>query len=425
MTLTDLLQPVSTDEPCGPDLEASDDAAFLDYYYEAESRLPERYFIPGSSADGREDRLFDPRSVDLQSEQKQIMALLARSRDLRLVSLLARFQILAGRLADFAASVTVMADMLAQWPDLVHPGGAERRSAIEALNGQTVVVMPLMHLHLLPDSDISLRRYLVANGNAVARLSEDGLPGVDVAEALRNPGNQSALSRVQDVLTELAGALFRLQELTRNRADLGAVRQVVTDIQTMISASRPELAGWSERPSETEASPLVPDSPPAVTGSAPAHPIPDRAAAAAALDAAQGWLARIEPSSPALLLVAQARLLVGVPLVEAIEALMPDQAGSVVLKIGQGSAFSLSMDRLRQLTKASLDNANGDSPPVMPPKITDRAGLISVLLGVEQYFGRFEPASPVPLLLVRARGLLDKRFDAIVAELLVSSEGNR
>ena len=56
-----LLDPVSPESPCGPDLERQDDPDFLDYYFEAESRLPERYFTPGLSPDGRDDRLFDPR----------------------------------------------------------------------------------------------------------------------------------------------------------------------------------------------------------------------------------------------------------------------------------------------------------------------------------------------------------------------------
>lgn len=65
MSAFNLLEPVSPESPCGPDLERRDDPEFIDYYFEAESRLPERYFTPGLAEDGREDRLFDPRSVDL------------------------------------------------------------------------------------------------------------------------------------------------------------------------------------------------------------------------------------------------------------------------------------------------------------------------------------------------------------------------
>ena len=35
-------------------LRRRDDPEFIDYYFEAESRLPERYFTPGLAEDGRE-----------------------------------------------------------------------------------------------------------------------------------------------------------------------------------------------------------------------------------------------------------------------------------------------------------------------------------------------------------------------------------
>lgn len=67
MKLEWLTDPVDLDPPCGPDLEKQDDAAFVDYYFEAEGRLPERYFTPGLAQDGSEDRFFDPKSIDFSS----------------------------------------------------------------------------------------------------------------------------------------------------------------------------------------------------------------------------------------------------------------------------------------------------------------------------------------------------------------------
>lgn len=168
MLSDDLLKPVSEQDPCGPDLERNDDPEFLDYYFDAELRLPERYFTPGQSADGHEDRLFDPRSVDLPVERTAILTLLKRSRDLRLLSLLARFQALAGRLGDFVDTIEMMAAMMRQWPDELHPrvdrGTGDRRAAIEALNTQAVVIMALQHLPLLPNTEATLRRQMVAAG---------------------------------------------------------------------------------------------------------------------------------------------------------------------------------------------------------------------------------------------------------------------
>lgn len=440
MALDNLLDPVSDSAPCGPDLEQSDDQEFLDYYFEAESRLPERYFIPGSAEDGREDRLFDPRSVDLGAERAAIAALLARSRDLRLLSLLARFQILAGKLGDFASSLEDMAALLGQWPDELHPtvnrGAADRRGAIEALNSQPSVVMALVHLPLLPGSHLTLRAHMVASGKASPRLSEAELPGSDVLAPLRADSSQRVLTATNDQLSRAADALFRMHRLAQSHPEarftpeLGAVRTAIAEMQALIAAARPELRPWAETampelsatPDPQQLTAPAPASAPQPPPPAAAPQIPDRATAAAALDAVQLWLACNEPSSPVVLLVEQARLLVGASLVEAIEVLMPDRAGAAVLNIGHGSGFSLQMDRLKTLSRSGLEGAvDGRKPPTALPAITCRDEVAGYLAGVETYFSAREPASPIPLLLLKARDMLGKKFDAIMAELLVST----
>ncbi|WP_018001534.1 type VI secretion system ImpA family N-terminal domain-containing protein [Paracoccus sp. N5] len=425
-----VLEPLANEPPCGPDLEAQEDDAFLDYYYEAESRLPERYFIPGNPGDRREDRLFDPRSVDLGAEAAAIRALLARSRDLRLLSLLARFQILAGRLEDFTATVEDMAAALAQWPHDLHPQGSARRAAIEALNAQATAVMPLMHLSVVPNGEVTLRRYMVVTGKASPRESEQDLAGSDFLGALRSDANLRAVTQVHERLSRLLDALHRIAALAAGqgfRPDLAALRDAAAEMQGMIAAARPELPPW-QAAAEAEApvpaaDPTVADAPaPLPAPPASERPVPDRAAAEAALDAARAWLAVQEPSSPALMLVAQARALIGRPLVEALEMLMPQQAGAAVLRIGQGTPFALPMERLKALTQAGLEGRPAVTPtPAAPPPIARRADLVATLQGVEGYFAAHEPASPVPLLLAKARDMLHKRFDAIVAELLAQA----
>ena len=433
-----LLDPVSPESPCGPDLERQDDPDFLEYYFEAESRLPERYFTPGLNPDGREDRLFDPRSIDLPAETKTIIGLLKRSRDLRLLSLLARFQILAGRLEEFSATLEDIAAVMAQWPEALHPVGADRRAAIDSLNSQPTAVMPLLHLSILPNSEVTLRRFMVVSGKATARASEGDLEGADFLGPLRLETNQRAVVTAHERLNRAADALHRIQQLaaghpdTPLHLDLGALRTAIADMQGMITTARPELRPWSAstEPAAPEASGAADDavipgaiqSPPtATTVPVAALKIANRNTASATLDAARGWLATQEPSSPALMLVTQARALIGKPLVEAIEVLMPREAAGATLRIGQGSPFVLPMDRLKSLTQSGLEG-QADTPPaaMQIPPITQRGELVGKLLEVERYFATCEPASPVPLLLAKAREMLDKTFDAIIAELLAS-----
>ncbi|WP_411840253.1 type VI secretion system ImpA family N-terminal domain-containing protein [Paracoccus sp. ME4] len=439
MTLDDLLQPAAENPPCGPDLERADDPAFVDYYFEAVARLPERYFVPGSAEDGREDRLFDPRSVDLGSERAAILALLERSRDLRLLSLLAQFQILAMRPADFVDTLEIIAAMLAQWPDDLHPqpshDRAERRAALEALASPTTVVLPLAHLCLLGRNDVSLRRHQVATGRAAPRLSEGDLPGQDVLAPLRG---DAAARQVAAAHALIGRALDAVAAIGRHSAaasggvtpDLSAVRQVLADIHGMIGQARPELRPWTERVAAVDpvaAPPAAPSSDAvAAAPAAPATAIGDRKAAEAALGRVQDWLSRHEPSSAVLLLVVQARQLVGLPLVRAIEALMPERAASVALHLGQGSGFVLPMARLRDLTALALPDSapasDGAAPPPAPP-IASRAEMVGLVQAVEAFFLRHEPSSPVPLILSKARDLLDQDFGTIMRELLAPEGG--
>jgi type VI secretion system protein ImpA len=148
--------------------------------------------------------------------------------------------------------------------------------------------------------------------------------------------------------------------------------------------------------------------------------IPSQPAARQALRAIEVFFARYEPSSAALLLVTQARLLVGKPLVEAIETLLPEDANKTRIDFGASTGFSMSMERLRLLSKemASLVPAEPEADPGPPPVIATRAEVAAWLRDVDDYFRKREPASPIPLLLTRAKGYLDKDFAALISEFV-------
>ena len=147
MKLDDLLAPISDDLPCGEDLLAADDPDFVDYYFNVEDRLPTSYFNLTSGT------LFDPRSVDHKGETAQIDALLKRSRDLRLLGIEAKFQILAGRFKGWADAVQGMIGLMRDHPEEVHPTDPmERQNALEELNANATIVAPLDYAPLITDA---------------------------------------------------------------------------------------------------------------------------------------------------------------------------------------------------------------------------------------------------------------------------------
>ncbi|MDO5603709.1 MAG: type VI secretion system ImpA family N-terminal domain-containing protein [Paracoccus sp. (in: a-proteobacteria)] len=469
MTLDWLLDPISEDAPGGPDLERADDPAFVDYYYEAESRMPERYFTPGMAGVGRgarEDQLFDPRSVDVARETATITALLRRSRDLRLLSLLARFQILGGRAGAFADTLEAIAALLAERGEALHPdlsdGPSERRGALEVLAGQPTVIAPLHHLPLIEGSEITFRYYQAAAGLVERRESEDGADAGALISTLRNPGNAGAVARSHTALARAARATGRIMRLTRTpqaggfSVDLSPLLKALGDLQGLIAQARPDLrveTGEEERGGTTAADaadPALPAADPglpaaeiaegaapdasAVHSAPPPAPPPggiaSRAEAATRLEAAERWLADAEPSSLALLLITQARQLIGKSLVEALEVLMPADAARAVISFSPDTGFALPMERLRALSGAAPASPDAPAPSAgtgtdaagataqPPAPIPNRAALAAELSAIESWFRAAEPASPIPILLARARGFLDRGFESILTELI-------
>ncbi len=446
MTLEWLKEPISDDDPAGPDLEAADDANFLDYYYEAEAHMPERYFTPGIKSD-KDDfapgALFDKKSINLKDDRAKIEGLLKRSRDLRLLSLLARLSILAGDLAGFAEALEGTADVLEAFPADVNPKDlTDKRGALDELGNSVVVGIPLQYAEVAGPGEVSFRRMQVALGKSEPRQGELGLDPGKISTELASPGNAKAVDAAQALLTRCAAALARIKTagLMNDPPFNPAVDPTATtiaEIQTMIAGARPDLPPWSAEEAAAEAAPAAAadddaaeaatdsDDPAPVAAAPVAAPtvvtkIPSRTAAVRTISAIEAYFATHEPAAPALLLITQARLLVGKPLIEAIETLLPADAPRVMIDFGPATGFKMDMNRLKMLAgeSASLAGTVEDEDPGEDPVVGNRADVAGHLSALEEFFRAREPASPIPVLLFRARSYLEKDFAAIVSELI-------
>ena len=459
MKLDWLTDPLSPDAPCGPNLEAEDDAAFIDYYYEAESRMPERYFTPGIGSDNDEFTpgvLFDRTSIEIKDERKSIEALLKRSRDLRLLSLLARFEILSGSLEGFRDALVGMANLLAEMGSDVHPtladGLADRRAALDELGNMVTVVIPLQYIDVAGMGDCTVRRYLVGTEQTQPRKGEVGINPSSILSAIGSPGNMAPVEKAHALLSECAEAFDRMRRACLGDADkpftpgFVAGVEAVAAVQELIQKGRSDLAPWSsdgqpaaedEAPSGSpediaaaDAASATPSAAPASVASAPlpagATEITSHAAARAYLEAAERYFASNEPASAALLLVTQSRLLIGKSLIEAIETLMPSDAGRAVIDFGPDTKFAIPMDKMRALAGEARRSDPAPEAETAAPDITTRGDVAMAIRGVEEFYRRNEPSSPIPVLLFKARDYLEKDFHAIVTALIPKppSEGS-
>ncbi len=445
-----LTKPISEEEPCGPDLDATDDDAFLDYVFGAEDKFPERYFTPGLKKDGEgtDDQLFDPRSIDIAAEKAQIDTLLARTRDVRLLVMLARFQVLAGRLTGFADVLAAIAGLLETFPLDVHPVAREstsaRRSALEELTDQVTVIVALQYMPLGGVNAVTHRQFLVADGRFEARKGEEDLNRSSLLSVLADPGNSEDVERAMADLGRAAEALHRIRKACLANdppftVALDKTVQSVAEMQDLIHAARSDLSTWSEAdnaPSEdapeevagdaagADAVPIAaaPAPPPLPTGT---FAVANHRQARATLEEVERYFAETEPSSAALLLTTQARLLIGKSLIEAMETLMPQHAARAVIAFGGDNGFSLSMEQLKSLSAAGtrpreVEAASAERGETARPKVEHRADAAKALEAVEGFFRHQEPGSPIPVLLTRARGYLDRNFESIISEILPS-----
>ena len=452
MTLEELLAPVSEDAPCGPDLNETVDPEYDEYYFGALGRLPSFYFRPGvERPDGSRspDQIFENGSVEIASERTAIESLSARSRDIRLLVLLAQWEILAGHLPQCAEAVDMIAGLLETFGDDLHPaltnGPGDRRDALGDLNNQVTMVQPLQFLGLTGTDEVSLRKIKVAAGDLVPLQAEEDLSPGMMSDALSDPGNRKRVEATHAELLKLGGALARIDQVCKTgttpfTAPLAQVLQTTQEMLDALTAARPDLRG-ADIQSVAAAEAAEPDSddtPPAEAESAPpaatAAPLPSGEAIAVAsqdharliLEGCEHYYRQSEPSSAALLLVTQARLLIGRPLIEALQTLLPESAGRALIDFGPQTGFALNIDRLRQLTDSPPQSPvpESEQPAEQPtaPAIRNGSDAAAAMRSVEDYFRRVERSSPVPILLQRARGYLDKDFQSLVDELLPKPE---
>jgi type VI secretion system protein ImpA len=443
MAIDWLAEAISEDNPCGPDMVAGDEDAFVGYYFEAEANLPERYFVPGirSSNDTfAPGTLFDPKSISHAAEKTTILGLLKKTRDIRLLTLLARQQILAGRLEGFVESLEGVAVLLETFPADVHPqDGSERRSALEELTATTTVIAPLQYINLAGSGEVTLRKYIAASGQSELREGEVELTTSTLLGEVGLPSNKAAVDKNFGLIEAALAAVKRIKGACL-RGDrpftmgLTACVETLTEMQKLILQARPDLQAEAAPAAAgaADVDPAETNAPAASAGGTPPPPPPaslppptqilTQSAAKQALHGIEAYFMQYEQSSAALLLVIQARLLVGKPLIEAIETLLPQDAPNARIDFGPDTGFSMSMDRLRILSAemASLQARLPDPDPGPPPTVTTRAEVAAWLRDVDDYFRKREPASPIPLLLSRAKAYLEKDFGALISEIMPS-----
>jgi type VI secretion system protein ImpA len=469
--LAALTSPVSDEEPCGPDLELAGDADYMNYMARAEGIIPTSYF---SGPDGKP---FDRTSVDFASEFEAIKPLLARTRDLRLLTILAKMLILNRDLAGFETCVSAIGALLEQRWDDVHPRGedgifAARIAAIETLDDMPPVIMPLQHLPIAESrrfGAVSYRSYMIANGEVKPREGEEAfeigaveqaLMETELSQLVSNRAHfdtvSKALANIQTVcIDRSSGEMVKLERLP---PFVQKIFDLLNDFVTRRdpSAALATVGGEAAQPADAGA--------PAATIAAGLIRSP--ADAAAGLAAVADYFSRFEPSNPALLLVRQAEQLMGKSFLEVIRILVPTHVEQAAILLGKDQMVELPLERLSAFAEVnpsptaaweseapsaepdsddgapeaadagsdgsesveaaeraedaprSQPQQNGGGAPARQIAVQSRRDAIALLDQIGVYYRGAEPSSPVPCIVERARSLAERDFLSLLKDLL-------
>jgi type VI secretion system protein ImpA len=433
MDLALLTTPVPGDDPCGPDLDAEGDSEYLNFFASVDAVFPTSFFEVRDE-EGNVKR-FDPKAYDLDAKIEAAKAFLARTSDLRLIVLIAKLSILRKDLQGFTVCIEAIAELLDQRWDGVHPRAnddnlAYRQMAIEALDVMPTVVIPIQFLPLAESrrlGSVSYRTWLIAKGE-VAPRADDTFVDSNAVTQVFDQIDLDQLKALTAGYVALVALVERVCRLWNEKAEssgmlnLDRVVQILAGIVSLLEGviRRRDPAALIEAVQETgeDAGGGTEDSAPAFAGSR----VASTAAAAAALGGIAAYFARVEPSSPALLLVRQAEHLLGKSFAEAIHMLVPNHAETATINIGRGWFFDVSVDRM-----AALLDAAGTGKPVSPEgpepvvySVNNRSQALGLLEQVATFFRNVEPSSPVPFLADRARELAQRDFLSLLVDVLPS-----
>ncbi|MGO9418291.1 ImpA family type VI secretion system protein [Roseiarcus sp.] len=424
------LPPISADDPCGPDLDLEGDPDYLNFFAATEGLLPTNYYS------------FSRETIEFPAAFKTIEGLLERTLDVRLLILGAKLSILNRDLEGFASRVGSVAWLLETYWDEAHPRaeGSDfglRVGQLETLEDGAVVLLPLQYAPLMEatrQGSLSYRDHLVATGAAqprvVTRLNLQGQEEISADEKFMAPNvidrvlrdvEIEKLVKAYETARGLAASVEVVRTTTKARgAGKATVKLEKLDeiakgmaefLRAAVVARDPSLAPGAESGEAQTAEGGAQDA----EGAAAAPAVPSAFATLAdvdsALSSALGYFLRAEPTSPAVLLIRQARQTLGKNLYEVMQLLAPEAADEARVFVGPDGAFPVPV---RNLSDAPTEGGE----PVETEPAASRHAAIATIDQVVQHMQKTQPSSPIPYLLERAKALATRDFVSLLNDIL-------
>jgi type VI secretion system protein ImpA len=318
--VSELMEPIAADSPCGPDLEY--DPEFLALEQAAQGK-PEQ--VLGSTVIPKEE-------PDWDDVARRAKALLGRSKDLRVATLYARALTRRGNLAGLATGLAVISQFLDRYWDAVHPRPAPdegqdptmRLNVLAALGAPDVLVRDARAAAVVPPGPYgrrAVRDILIVEGKLSPAAGEVVPGGAQITGVLREVAEKD---RAQ--LGDARSALDQAVALQRLLVDkFGPERATdlapLTDVLRVVAQVCDTARGVPDAADAAAQLGVAGESGAALPGGGE---IRSRDEALRSLDKVCAYLERTEPASPAPLLIRRAQRLMTMSFVQIIEDMAPD-----------------------------------------------------------------------------------------------------
>jgi len=435
LALFDFQAPLSPDDPCGPDLELEGDADFLNFMATSDGLLPKAFYIRNPKDPDSESKPFNVKDdarggFDVAVQLSTITSLLQRTRDVRLLTLGAKISILNRDLEQFVDYLQGLESLLDTYWEESNPRGEDgdysmRYVALQTLDDNAPVVFPLMYTPLFEDrrfGPITYRTALLVEGSVTARDEDEEKLDLAAARRAFDDVDLELLAGRRDKVKALNESLAHIRAIFQDKAGYELVpsfdrlsdtaKKIQLLLDQTLSRRDPSLA--SDAVTEEQGGDGGGTSSDTVVSAGVNGPIKSFAEAIAALSAVADYYQEKEPSNPALLLVRQARDLVGKPFLDVLRILIPRHLDEAVMKIGRTHAFDLPLERLSDFNTVNGQDESTDKTFA----VATREQVLQLLAQVINFFQAAEPTSPIPLLLERARAMASRDFISLLKEIL-------
>lgn len=340
MTIETWLQPVSSDSPCGPDLEYDPDFLSLE---EASRETPDQEF----GKDGGDAIRIQGLTADWPAVQSLAEGLLARSKDLRVAVYLTRALLHNDGFRGIVAGLGLINGLLEQFWDCVHPAldadddndPTMRINALVPLGALEAVVGDLRASFVLRSrsrGQLTVREIEIAQGRLLPgsdspRLTEQQLAGLLEAAVEESPELPSlateALAGVKNIariIGERVGESF-VPDLKPLQASLYNVVQAFGHLTPVV-----EDGGEFASPDQDGVAPAG-----GGRGAAASGEIRSRQDVIQTLERLCDYLSRSEPTNPVQLVLRRAQRMMNMSFLELMEDMAPDGLSQAEKVVGE------------------------------------------------------------------------------------------